>query len=192
VTIPAPFYLRVCEVTQAQWLKLMPRNPSGFPGLDRPVEEVAWDDCQAFLAALCQQEAVAEDSYRLPLEAEWEYACRAGTLTAFCCGSNPRMLEAFADFADNNCRQTVRCGSRRANAFGLHDMHGNVWEWCQDYFKPYLPAIDEKPQPDEEWRVIRGGNWQEPAANCRSANRARLPPLSHGNMLGFRIVRRIP
>jgi formylglycine-generating enzyme required for sulfatase activity len=192
VTLAEPFYMGVCEVTQAQWLALMPKNPSHFKDGRKPVEEVAWYDGQRFAEALCQRENVPLGRYRLPTEREWEYACRAGTQTAYVCGDSAKGLAQFADYDENNNRGTNAVGRRRANAYGLYDLHGNVWEWCIDKFRPYVPEAGAEPGPHADWRMIRGGNWHEPAVNCRSANRARLPPLSTGNMLGFRLVRTIP
>ena len=189
VMIPEPFYLSVFEINQDQWMKIMHRNPSSYLGGNRPVEEVTWEECRTFVQTLCERENVTPGTYRLPLEEEWEYACRAGTTTAFCFGNDMRRLKDYADYNNNNDTSTVPCGSRKPNAYGIYDLHGNVWEWCQNYFRPYFPKPGAEPGTDEDWRVIRGGNWHEPAENCRSANRARLPPLSHGNMLGFRIVR---
>lgn len=189
--IPVPFYLGECEVTQAQYRAVMSTNPSHFTGEYRPAEEVTWYDCQRFLIALAELEESPLGTYRLPTEAEWEYACRAGTSTAYCFGDSPRRLGEYADYADNNYQGTNEVGKRLPNAFGLFDMHGNVWEWCLDRYHNY-PG-DETPLADKaSWRCIRGGNWYVGAAECRSANRCRLPPASQGNMLGFRVVRTIP
>jgi len=190
VSVSRPFYLGTYEVTQGQWDAVMPTNPSRFRGRNRPVEEVSWYDCQRFVIALCEKEGVPVGTYRLPTEAEWEYACRAGTTTAYHFGNGSKGLGAFADYAGNNDLETNVVGRRRPNAYGLHDMHGNVWEWCQDLFRAYpgAPPIDPL---HREWRMLRGGNWHEGALACRSANRCRLPPLSVGNILGFRVFRRI-
>ncbi|NLF19211.1 MAG: formylglycine-generating enzyme family protein [Lentisphaerae bacterium] len=186
-----PFYLGACEVTQAEWSQLMPANPSRYSGPQRPVEEVTWYECQRFLTALCQREGVPEGTYRLPSESEWEYACRAGTATAYCCGSDPRCLDAFAIHGDNGGSGTTDVGLRRPNALGLYDLHGNVWEWCLNRFAPY-PNDTRPADPEyESWRCLRGGNWYVPPVDCRSAGRNRLPPTSKGNMLGFRVLRRI-
>lgn len=195
-TIYAPFYLGMCEVTQGQWLALMPKNPSYYRQTGHPVEEVTWHQCVEYALALAAREGVEEGVYRLPLEKEWEYACRAGTRTAYCFGDDPARLTHYADYAGNNGHFTNIAGKRLPNAYGIFDMHGNVWEWCLDRFRPYENAAEVSVgDPDlmlEEWRSLRGGNWHEEAAACRSANRTRLPPASHGNMLGFRLVRSIP
>ncbi len=189
--VAATFYMGKFEVTQAQWNALMPLDPSYFKGGNRPVEEVTWYDCQKFMLALCEREGLPPGTYRLPTEVEWEYACRAGTTSAFCFGDDPVRLGEYADFADNNYRSTAVVGQRLPNAYGLYDMHGNVWEWCLNRFQDY-DGYDEKSAGEGNPRVLRGGNWRDPAQNCRSANRCRLPPLSHGNMLGFRVVRALP
>lgn len=188
----APFYLAACETTQEEWSRCMPENPSQYRGPRRPVEEVSWYDAQRFLAALCRAEGAPEGTYRLPTEQEWEYACRAGTATAYCCGDEPLALDAFATHAENGGQGTAVVDSKRPNALGLFEMHGNVWEWCQNRFAPY-PG-DDRPLPPEyrAWRALRGGNWYVPRTDCRSAERGRLPPASRGNMLGFRVLRAIP
>jgi len=192
VDFPNHFYMGKMEVTQAQWRQIMgdDNNPSGFRGDDRPVEEISWYDCQRFTHLLCMRENLPIGSYRLPTEAEWEYACRAGTTTAYCFGDNPANLKHWADYADNNYRRTNSVGRRRPNALGLHDMHGNVWEWCLDDYTNY-PGDDTPPAEYHQYPNLRGGNWYVGAAECRSANRARLPGASTGNMLGFRVLRMI-
>ncbi len=225
VNVYLPFYMSVCEITQEQWSKLMPENPSyshapvlpkntvfisavrakaAAAAIDvrgQPVEEVTWADTLAFAKALAEKENVRVGTYRLPFEAEWEYACRAGTKSAFCFGDDPLRLEHYADFVENNARQPNVVGRRLPNAYGLFDLHGNVWEWCMDKFAPYPrdpgappppPALLDSFKEFTEYRVIRGGNWCTKAEDSRSATRSRLPPLSHGNMLGFRLVRLIP
>jgi formylglycine-generating enzyme required for sulfatase activity len=189
VVMPEPFYLGTFEVTQSEYSAVMGTNPSHFQGARLPVEEITWYDCQRFMIALCKREGLPPGTYRLPTEAEWEYACRAGTATAFYFGNNPARLPDFAEFADNNYQGTVPVGKHPPNALGLCNMHGNVWEWCLDRFHPYpddpVTDVGERAQ----WRNLRGGNWYETADNCRSANRSNLPPASHGNMLGFRLLR---
>jgi formylglycine-generating enzyme required for sulfatase activity len=187
--VPSPFYLGAFEVSQSEWLRCIAENPSHYQGSRRPVEEVTWYDCQRFLAALCRLEQVPDGTYRLPTEQEWEYACRAGTSTAYCSGDSPAGVDAFATHGDNGGEGTVAVGLRRPNALGLFDMHGNVWEWCQNRFGPY-PGDDRAADPEHDgWRCLRGGNWYVPRSDCRSAERGRLPPASKGNMLGFRVLR---
>ncbi len=190
-SIPAPFYLGKYEITQAQWRQVMGASPAHFTGDERPVEEVTWYDCQRFLVKLRELENVSKTTYRLPTEAEWEYACRAGTSTAFCFGNDPARLGDYADYAGNNYQGTNEVGKRLPNALGLYDMHGNVWEWCLDLYRNY-PGDESAVGDKSTWRCLRGGNWYVAAPECRSANRCRLPPASQGNMLGFRIVRTIP
>ena len=185
-----PFYFGKHEVTQAQWQTVMGSNPSYFHGPDRPVEEVTWYDCQKFCIALCKMENVPLNTYRLPTESEWEYACRAGTTTAYYFGDDRARLGDYAEYAGNNDHATSPVGQRLPNAYGLYNMHGNVWEWCLNLFKLY-DGSDPDDLSKGEWRVLRGGNWHDPAENCRSANRCRLPPASHGNLLGLRVVRAI-
>ena len=192
VSIPEPLYLGKYEVTQEQWRAVMSANPSHFDGQSRPVEEVSWYDCQRFLVALCEKENVPVGTYRLPLEAEWEYACRAGTGAAYCFGDDAGRLQEYADHAGNNDSGTAEAGQRLPNAYGLFDMHGNVWEWCADLFRERMTADGDTRNPAEQRRSVRGGNWHDPPENCRSANRCRLLPGSHGNLLGFRVVRSLP
>ncbi len=190
VRIPHPFYMSIHEVTQGQWDTLMDSDPSYFEGKQRPVEEITWYDCLRFLEKLCKHENVEWGNYRLPTEQEWEYSCRAGTSTAFVCGNTAEKLNLYAVYKKVTVYGTEPVGKRLPNAWGLFNMHGNVWEWCLTQYYKY----DSSPVPDE-WRgarAIRGGNWQTKAVECRSANRARLGPTSHGNVLGFRIVREIP
>ncbi|NOY79508.1 MAG: formylglycine-generating enzyme family protein [Kiritimatiellaeota bacterium] len=189
---PYALYVSATEVTREQWRTVLPerKDPSWFQGESRPVEEVTWYDCVRFTRALCRREGLPEGAYRLPTEAEWEYACRAGTRTPWCFGDDPTRLPEFADFAKNSGGATAPVGRRNPNAFGLYDMHGNVWEWCLDRFKAY-PGSPPVPEEYAAWRVVRGGNWRDPPENCRSANRCRLPAASHGNVLGFRVVRLI-
>ena len=196
VSLSQPFYMGQFEVTQAQWDAVMQEagaapggNPSHFRGAEHPVEEVTWYDCQRFTVALCEKEGLVAGTYRLPTEREWEYACRAGTIVAYCFGDDPARLGAYADYADNNYQGTNAVGRRLPNAYGLYDMHGNVWEWCLDRFVAYKGRKPEEDVSEVDWRVIRGGNWHDVAKNCRSANRCRLPPASHGNLLGFRLLR---
>lgn len=192
MVFPHHFYMGKYEVTQAQWRLVMgeKKNPSHYFGDSRPVEEVSWYDALRFANALSEREGLPLGSYRLPTETEWEYACRAGTATAFCFGDDPKQLGLWADYADNNYQSTRSVGQRRPNALGLYDMHGNVWEWCLNKYANY-PG-DESPEAEyHQWPTIRGGNWHVAASECRSANRCRLPGASVGNMLGFRIVRTI-
>lgn len=192
VTISQGFYMGKYEVTQAQWQKLMGNNPSYFQnaGMDAPVEQVSWDDCQEF----CRK---AGSGLRLPTEAEWEYACRAGTTTAFHYGDS---LDAtMANFNGNYPygrgvkgayrETTMPVGQFKPNAWGLYDMHGNVWEWCQDWYGPYPTGAitDSKGPGSERHRVVRGGGWATIASGCRSATRSYHAPGGCGRGLGLRV-----
>jgi formylglycine-generating enzyme required for sulfatase activity len=169
------FWMGRYEVTQAQWQNVMGKNPSGFQGVENPVERVSWNDVQEFLQKLNQQ--VGKEMFRLPTEAEWEYACRAGTNTAYSFGNDPNKLGQYAWYDKNSDRKTHPVGQLAPNAWGLYDMHGNVWEWCQDW---YASGSD---------RVIRSGDWSNVAKNCRSARRYHFSPDGRDNGLGFRLVR---
>ncbi|MGE0707287.1 MAG: SUMF1/EgtB/PvdO family nonheme iron enzyme [Planctomycetota bacterium] len=181
------FLICATECTQAAWGKVMGSTPSQFAGRDRPVEQVSWDDAQGF----CRRAAL-----RLPSEAEWEYACRAGTQTTYCFGDNVRELGRYAVSSSNSGGRTAEVGSRLPNAFGLFDVHGNVWEWCQD-------AWDDGPQgaptdgsaregADASRRAYRGGGWNAVPWGCRSAYRHGYEPGQRFGYLGFRPARSVP
>ncbi len=192
------FYLGETEVTQAQWQKLMGSNPSSFKGTDSPVERVSWNDCQQFVQRLNK----LGDAFRLPSEAEWEYACRASALSPFSLspfsfGANITTAQANFDgnYPYNSVgkgeyrQKTVRVRSLPANAFGLYEMHGNVWEWCEDTYAAYPGTGTEEPTRGEGSRVLRGGSWGTNATNCRSANRHRDDPENQSVYVGFRLAR---
>ena len=197
VAISREFWLGKYEVTQAEYEKLTGGNPSRFEGARNPVETVPWQAAADFCRKLTESERGAGRlpagyEYRLPSEAEWEYACRAGTGAAYCFGDDAGRLQEYADHAGNNDSGTAEAGQRLPNAYGLFDMHGNVWEWCADLFRERMTADGDTRNPAEQRRSVRGGNWHDPPENCRSANRCRLLPGSHGNLLGFRVVRSLP
>jgi formylglycine-generating enzyme required for sulfatase activity len=191
VTLSQPFYLQATPVTQGQWQKVMGVNPSLFQecGEDCPVENVSWDDIQDFLRKLNQIENT--DKYRLPAEAEWEYACRAGSTGSYCFGGGKAELDHHAWYADNSQKSTHPVSRLRPNAWGLYDMHGNVYEWCQDWYGKYPagPVIDPKGPSTEGHRVLRGGSWDGEAGEVRSAYRHRLTPSYRYGHEGFRIAR---
>jgi formylglycine-generating enzyme required for sulfatase activity len=194
VTISQAFYLQTTEVTQGQWQKVMGDNPSSFYacGKDCPVENVSWSDAQAFIKTLNKLEQT--DKYRLPTEAEWEYACRAGNPGRFCFGDDEAELAAYAWFLDNSGKKTHPVGRKKPNAWWLHDMHGNVWEWCQDWYGlPYAMGSGTDPQgppTGEKGRVLRGGSWGDHPWALRSAFRYRLSlPIGKSNFIGFRVAR---
>ncbi|BAZ12918.1 hypothetical protein NIES4071_47520 [Calothrix sp. NIES-4071] len=202
VTVPC-FFMGRYEVTQRQYKTIMGNNPSRFKenGANRPVETVSWNNAVEFCKRLSQK---TKRTYRLPSEAEWEYACRAGTTTPFHFGATITTelanyngeFEPYASAPKGQFqRQTLPVGSFTANAFGLHDMHGNVWEWCEDVWNnSYKGAPTDrsawiKDENDElRYRVLRGGSWYFLPHNCRSAYRLRLNPSNGNNFSGFRVV----
>ncbi len=184
VTLTKGFYMGVYTVTQEQWQEVMGNNPSVFKGeKNLPVENVSWDDCQEFIKKLREKD---KKSYRLPSEAEWEYACRAGTTTPFHFGETISTDQAnyYGDAVYGNGKKgvyrkkTTPVGSFPANAFGLYDMHGNVWEWCQDWYGEYPQKEVVDPQGPEKgkFRVLRGGSWYYYPLYCRSAFRLGYVP----------------
>jgi len=192
VRITKPFYLGKYEVTQEQWQAVMGDNPSNFKGPKNPVEEVSWDDCQGFLAKLNAKHAGTGRQFTLPTEAQWEYACRAGSTTQFSFGDDEASLDEYAWFSDNSDSQTHPVGQKKANAWNLYDMHGNVWEWCQDrYDSGYYansPTNDPSGPALGSNRVNRGGGWCNYARSCRSASRDGYSPGYRLNYLGFRLA----
>ncbi len=195
VKINNPFYLGTYPVTQRVWKAVVGDNPSYFKGDDLPVEQVSWDDVQKFLKKLNEKEGT--DKYRLPSEAEWEYACRAGTTTGYSFGNDKSELGKYAWYNDNSERKAHPVGQKKPNPWGLYDMHGNVWEWVQDrWHRDYNGA----PADGRAWevedgavRVFRGGCWFGGAWLCRSAFRGRRDPriCDRGSDLGFRILQEL-
>ena len=199
VTISKDYYLGVYEVTQAQYEKVMGKNLSYFQGAkvgnenaDLPVENVSWDEAVKFCKKLSAlpEEKKAGRVYRLPTEAEWEYACRAGSKTAYSFDDEEGLLPEYGWFSRNSSRRTHTVGLLEPNAWGLHDMHGNVWEWCSDWYEEYPKGAVSDPTGPKEGssRVYRGGYWSNVAAFCRSANRHWIGPSSRRNSLGFRLA----
>ena len=170
------FSIGVHEVTQSEYESVMGVNPSSFKGANNPVEMVSWDDAVAFCEKLSSlpAEVAAGRVYRLPTEAEWEYACRAGTTTAYSFGDDEKDLGEYAWFSDNSGNTTHGVGEKLPNGWGLFDMHGNVWEWCSD--------------AEGSSRVYRGGSWSDAAGYCRSAFRYWNFPTFRFNFLGFRLA----
>ncbi len=208
VTISRPFCMSKYEVTQAEYQAVMGINPSYFQGTswpnsaNRPVEQVTWLDAMAYCAALTAREAAAGRlpagyQYRLPTEAEWEYCCRAGTTTEYHYGNTlvcGQASFAYSHHTNSSCNSnsTVVVGGYAPNAWGLHDMHGNVWEWCLDWWDlssnyPSSPVVDPYVNSGP-FRVIRGGSWGDYSDFCRSAFRYRYFPALRGIALGFRVV----
>jgi formylglycine-generating enzyme required for sulfatase activity len=192
VRITKPFYLGVDEVTQEQYEKVMGENPSSFKEPSRPVESISWDDAAAFCAKLSAMDSRLQ--YRLPTEAEWEYACRAGTATRYSCGDD--MDPRYAWFGDNSGRETHPVGRTLPNAWGLCDMHGNVWEYCHDWYdEDYYassPLDDPAGPATGSDRVHRGGCWDFSTRQCWSACRRGHGPNFRGGGMGFRVARDLP
>jgi formylglycine-generating enzyme required for sulfatase activity len=209
VTLTTSYFLGVYEVTQDQYEKVMGSNPSYFKGAKNSVETVSWDDAVSFCKKLSEmpEEKAAGREYRLPTEAEWEYACRAGSTTSYSFGETAESLGEYAWFASGSAGKTHPVGEKKANRWGLYDMHGNVREWCQDRFGTYPSGASTDPQgPNGDqgggsttvgsqlrmspypYRVYRSGSWFTPAGYCRSALRAGTPPSFRSFDHGFRIA----
>jgi formylglycine-generating enzyme required for sulfatase activity len=216
VAITRPFYLGACTVTQVQFQKVMGKNPSFFQpknggGPDHPAEQVRWGDACEFCTKLSAlpEEKKAGRTYRLPSEAEWEYACRAGTTTPFNVGD--ALSSKQANFNGNFpyggaemgpfLRRTAKVGSYPPNAWGLYDMHGDVYEWCNDWYDPnyYKKSPKENPKGPERgviptgfesnyFVVVRGGCWLDEGRACRSARRFRLQQTEPYRWTGFRVA----
>jgi formylglycine-generating enzyme required for sulfatase activity len=208
VTLTRPFFMQITEVTQGQWKAVMGRNPSNSRdcGLNCPVESVSWLDCQEFVRKL---NARGKDKYRLPTEAEWEYACRAGTDTPYYWGSSIDCTRAM--YANNTLKAPGTCvayarkrnfltdspapvKSFPPNAWGIYDMAGNVWEWCQDWYGPYPmePVVDPGGPPSGHKKVRRGGSFFKYGWYCRSANRNAADEYDRLRTLGFRLIMIVP
>jgi formylglycine-generating enzyme required for sulfatase activity len=190
VTISQPFYLGKYEVTQAQWTAVMGSNPSEFKGSSNPVENVSWNDVQEFIRRLNEKEGTQK--YRLPTEAEWEYAARAGTTSRYSFGDDADSLDRYAWYRNNSGKKTQPVGRRDPNAWSLYDMHGNVWEWVEDWFdETYYarsPASDPRGPSGGAFRVLRGGSWLNDAGPLRSAYRSYDSPETRNESLGFRLA----
>jgi formylglycine-generating enzyme required for sulfatase activity len=201
VTISKGFWLGRHEVTQAQWQALMGSNPSSFKDPSLPVEKVSWNDAMAFCKKLTERERAAGRlpegyAYTLPTEARWEYACRAGTTTALNNGTNLtstygacRNLDALGWYHENSGGTTHPVGQKQPNGWGLYDMHGNVWEWCADWYAGKLPGgsvTDPAGASSGAYRVFRGGSFGCIAQDCRSAYRYGIYPGNRGSSIGFR------
>jgi formylglycine-generating enzyme required for sulfatase activity len=203
-------------VTQEQWKKITRKNPSYFKGRKLPVESVSWNDCQKYIEQL-NDNAPEGYKFALPTEAQWEYACRAGSKTAYCFGDDVEKLGDYAWNGENSGDKTHKVGTKKANAWGLHDMHGNVYEWCSDWYDKYygnsqleknftpagknlygedLPkeqlvvktAVDSTGASSGDDRVCRGGSWDFLAGRCRSAYRDFYAPGSSSDDLGLRLA----
>lgn len=215
VIIGREFYIGAFEVSQSQFTKVMGFNPSLFQGeriaerdpesgrvlknldsLNRPVERVSWEEAVEFCRRLSEfpEEKREGRVYRLPTEAEWEYACRAGSQTAFNFGESSLTLGNYSWFRWNSNDQTHPVGKKKPNAWGLFDMHGNVWEWCSDWYGEYPKetTIDPRGPPKGLFRVFRGGSWCSEDVECRSALRYGCNPANRYDDVGFRLAVSVP
>jgi formylglycine-generating enzyme required for sulfatase activity len=209
VQISRPFYLGRYTVTQAQYAAVTGENPSHFEGSnDLPVENVSWDDAIAFCDTLSKREGLkpyyqsgsvaplGAESYRLPTEAEWEYACQAGVNTRYSFGDDSASVGDFAWYSRNAKSKTHPVGQKRPNPWGLYDMHGNVWEWCRDGYAAHYynesPVADPLGPPQSLDRVFRGGGWHDDPRDCRRAFRGGITPEFRYDFLGFRVARSFP
>ena len=201
VTIEKPFYLGMYPVTQEQWQKVMGNNPSYFKGEKYPVENVSWSEIQVFFRKLNAMENTDGISriYRLPTEAEWEYAARAGTATAYFFGENESKLMEYAWFLENSGLETHPVGLKKPNPWGLYDIYGNAGEWVQDEYHISYKGAPENgrawessfPSVSTPVRIRRGGGWNGNAGCCRSAEKLFAVQDKRLNSLGFRAVRKV-
>ena len=209
VTISRPFQIGRHEVTQAQWQAVLGENPYArdrsnpyydLPGMAERINRpnhpatVSWNDAQEFIAALNRREGGAR--YRLPTEAEWEYAARAGTTTRYSFGDDERQLDRYAWYGgDFQTGGDHPVGTKQPNPWGLHDVHGNVWEWVADWYDPDYyarsPAVDPQGPQRGTHRVVRGGSWHATATSWRTAFRRDYDPDYRGISIGFRLVRMV-
>jgi len=193
VTIERAYYLGKYEVTQEQWSEVMGSNPSYFKGENRPVEKVSWNDIQEFIKKLNEIEST--NKYRLPSEAEWEYAAQAGTTTRYSFSNDDSDLGDYAWYDSNSGSETHSVGQKQPNPWDLYDIHGNVWEWVQDR---YHSSYDGAPTDGSAWengsgsiRVLRGGCWAYGARGCRSAYRGSSDPVHRNGNIGFRLLQEV-
>ena len=187
VSLTKSYYMGKYAVTQEQWKAVMGNNPSSrTKGAKLPVTDVSWNDCKKFIKKL---NGITKGKYRLPTEAEWEYACRAGTTTAYSFGA--KITPKDANYDDLKLGKPVEVGRYKPNAFGLYDMHGNVWEWCEDRYAKY-PAgavIDPKGPAKGDYRVLRGGSFYGNDLGARSSLRGDGSPSGRYVYDGFRLAR---
>ena len=191
VKISSPFYIGKYQITQREWILVMESNPSRFIGDDRPVENVSWYDCQEFILKLNAKEGI--NKYRLPTEAEWEYACRAGSITRYYFGNDMDLFSNYAWFWDNSGKETHPVGKFIPNSWGLYDTLGNVYEWCSDWYEDYPAgsAIDPLGPNSGIYRIRRGGCWVDDPFVSTSSYRNYFKPSERDTGTGFRIVREL-
>jgi len=187
VMFSKPIAMAATEVTQEQYECVMGINPSKFRALHHPAEQVSWTHAVAFCKKLSDKTGL---NVRLPTEAQWEYACRAGAKTRFSFGENDKLLESYAWHIANSDSQTHPVATGKPNAWGLYDMHGNVYEWCRDWHNGYpVNAMTDPEGPAEgTYRVLRGGAWYSSQEHCRSTNRYKNTPDYWFNGIGFRPI----
>lgn len=187
VAIATPFYCSIYPLTQEQWEAVLGEPPVVLKGPFYPVERVSWEDCQQFIHRLS---ALTEKKFSLVSEAQWEYACRAGSAGSYCYPEAEVKLTELAWYAENSGGVTHPVGQKRPNAWGLCDMHGQVWEWCQDWYGPYPASPDTDPQgcPDGSEKILRGGNVYAPAGQCTSCYRSKAKPYQSTQMTGLRLA----
>ncbi|MFC1634677.1 formylglycine-generating enzyme family protein [Planctomycetota bacterium] len=212
--VVSSFYIDKYLVTQEEYQRITGKNPSRWKAGKNPVEQVRWSDAVRYCNARSKLEGLQPcydlntwqcnfdaDGYRLPTEAEWEYACRAGTTRAYFFGDDPAKLKDYAWFEQNSGSKPRPVGQKRPNQWGLYDMHGNVWEWCNDFYKVdyYQESPEENPKGPKtsETKVVRGGAWKFRAESCRSGYRYNEAPgytdVCFGyDIYGFRCVRNAP
>jgi eukaryotic-like serine/threonine-protein kinase len=176
VTVEA-FYISPCEITQAQYSRIMDRNPSVYMGGDLPVNNMSWDDAATFCAKVSE---ISGENVSLPTEIQWEYACRAGSTGLYTFGNDVAKLHEYGWFKDNSETRAHSVGTLKPNAWSVYDMHGSVWEWCK--------SEGGTPTAKDLGNVLRGGAWNDSAAFCRSATRTRPPAGFHNFNVGFRVV----
>lgn len=192
VCIEKGFWLGETEVTQDLWEDVMGNNPSKFKLRNNPVERVSWNEVQEFIQHLNKLDS--GNNYRLPTEAEWEYAARAGSRSVYSFGDDPEELSKYAWFGNEGYRGSSKeVAKKKPNAWGLYDMHGNVWEWVQDFYNEGYyansPTNDPKGPEAGQYRVYRGGSWVSKAFNLRSALRYSGLPVTRSSDIGFRLVK---
>ncbi len=188
VTLTRGFWMGETEVTQGLWREVMGDNPSYFKNGDNyPVENVSWEGCQKFVQALNSRHPQAGMRWSLPTEAQWEYACRAGTTGAY---TGTGKLDEMGWYVGNSGAHTHPVGQKKPNAWGLYDMHGNVYEWCADWYddNPSGAVTDPQGPSTGSFRVLRGGSWSSPARDCRSARRGANDPGDSYTDLGLRVA----
>ena len=181
------YYIGKCEVTQDLWEAVMGSNPSNFKGAQNPVEQVSWNDCQEFISRLNR---LTGRTFRLPTEAEWEYAARGGNKSRHYKYSGSDNIDDVAWYYNNSGKKTRAVGTKTANELGIYDMSGNVWEWCSDWYGGYSAGAQTNPQGPSSgsFRVLRGGGWSGNAWLCRVSNRFNIDPSSSRSNDGLRLV----